>query len=59
MGASTIFSPVFFRHGVDVLLGTIIEDVETVIRHLSEGASLHHLPGLMEMAMYSKDFLGI
>lgn len=58
-GAATIFSPVFFRHGVDVLLGNFIDDVETVIRHLSEGASLHHLPGMTTMAMYSKDFLGV
>lgn len=59
IGQSAIFSPVFFRHGVDVLLGGLIDDVETVLRHLSEGAAPHHLPGLHQIALYSKDFLGV
>jgi uncharacterized protein (DUF4213/DUF364 family) len=59
IGPSIIFSPMFFRYGVDVLLGSFIDDVDTVIRHISEGAALHHLPGLIQVAMYSKDFLGV
>lgn len=59
VGNSVIFSPVFFRYGVHALFGALIEDVETVIRHICEGASLHHLPGMTEVAMYSKDFLGV
>jgi len=58
-GASTVLSPIFFRYGVDMILGTLIDNVDSVIRHLSEGASLHHLPGLIDVAMYSKDFLGV
>lgn len=57
-GPSVIFSPVLFHYGVDVILGSLIEDVETVIRNISEGASLHHLPGLTQIAMFAKDFLG-
>jgi len=59
MGPSTIFSPIFFRYGVHALLGALIDDVETVIRHLSEGASLQHIPGLKQIAMYAKDYLGV
>ncbi len=59
IGHSVIFSPVFFRYGVDVLLGSFIDDVESVIRHISEGGSLHHLRGLIQVAMFSKDFLGV
>jgi uncharacterized protein (DUF4213/DUF364 family) len=58
-GPSTILSPVFFRYGVDVLLGSLIDNVESVLRHLSEGSSLKHLPGLIDVAMYSKDYLGV
>lgn len=58
-GPSTILSAVFFRYGVDALLGTLIDNVEAVVRHVSEGASLRHLPGLIDVAMYSKDFLGV
>ncbi len=58
-GVSTILSPIFFRYGVHALLGTIVDDVETVIRNISEGAALNHLPGLTQVAMYSKDFLGV
>lgn len=58
-GGSTILSPLFFRYGVDILMGTLIDNVDSVVRNLSEGGSLRHLPGLIDVTMYSKDFLGV
>lgn len=43
LGPSTPLSPTLFRHGVDILSGAVVEDVESVLRALSQGAYFRQL----------------
>lgn len=43
LGPSTPLSPILFEYGVDILSGAIVENVEAVLRGVSEGASFRQL----------------
>ncbi len=46
LGPSTPLSPVLFRHGVGWISGTVVEDIDAVLRGVSQGASfrqIHHM----------------
>ena len=45
IGPSTPMSPVLFRHGVTVLAGARVTDEESVLRTVSQGASLQQIQG--------------
>ena len=43
LGPSTPLSPLFFEHGVDVVSGAVVRDIEPVLRLVSQGANFHQL----------------
>ncbi|MCS6844797.1 MAG: DUF364 domain-containing protein [Caldilineales bacterium] len=43
LGPSTPLSPVLFDYGVDVVGGSVVEDVDAVLRALREGGGFRHL----------------
>ncbi len=43
LGPSTPFSPVLLEAGVDVLSGTVVEDVEQVLRSIAQGATFRQV----------------
>ena len=43
LGPSTPLSPVLFDYGVDLLSGAVVEDVETVLRAVSQGANFQQV----------------
>jgi len=43
LGPSTPLSPILFNHGVHILSGSMIEDVEAVLRGVSQGANFRQL----------------
>lgn len=43
LGPSTPLSPILFDHGAHVLSGSVVEDVEAVLRTLSQGANFRQL----------------
>jgi len=51
LGPSTILSARLFDLGVSALCGVFVEDPEAVTRHLKEGGSFRHLPGVRYVAM--------
>jgi uncharacterized protein (DUF4213/DUF364 family) len=43
LGPSTPLSPLLFEHGVHLLSGAVVEDVEAVLRAVSQGANFRQL----------------
>jgi len=43
LGPSTPVSPILFVHGVDVIAGSVVEDVDRVVRAAGEGANFRQL----------------
>ncbi|MCX7837848.1 MAG: DUF364 domain-containing protein [Anaerolineae bacterium] len=43
LGPSTPLSPILFEYGVDILSGAIVENVDAVLRGVSEGATFRQL----------------
>ncbi len=46
LGPSTILSPALFEFGISALCGINVENHNHVLRHLSQGGSFRHLPGV-------------
>jgi uncharacterized protein (DUF4213/DUF364 family) len=54
LGPSTPLSPLLFHYGVHALSGTVVDDVETVLRYVEQGANfrqIHH-HGVRLLTMY-------
>ncbi len=51
LGPTTPLSQVLFDYGVDVLSGSEVTDPAAVLRHLSQGATLRHAPGLRRLTI--------
>jgi uncharacterized protein (DUF4213/DUF364 family) len=45
LGASTPLTPLLFDHGVDVVAGTRVIDVDAAVRAVSQGAAFPQIPG--------------
>ncbi len=56
LGPSTPLSPILFDHGVDLLSGSIVTDIDRVLRTLGEGASFRqvHKAGVRLVTMEKK-----
>jgi uncharacterized protein (DUF4213/DUF364 family) len=58
LGPTTPLSPVLFDYGVDVISGTIVVDIELVLRLISQGATFRQVKGpgvrLLTMTSYKK-----
>jgi len=51
LGASAPLSPVLFDHRVDAVAGTLVVDVPTVLRAVSQGATFRQIPGKRLLTM--------
>lgn len=51
MGPSTPLSPVLFDYGVNILGGVVVTDPDNAIRYVTQGSSLHRVPGLRRFTM--------
>jgi uncharacterized protein (DUF4213/DUF364 family) len=43
LGPSTPLSPILFDYGISVLSGSVVEDPETVLRLIGQGASFRQI----------------
>jgi len=51
LGPSTPLSPVLFDHGVDVIAGTVVEDIDMTLRYISQGATFRQVKGVRFASM--------
>ena len=51
LGPSTLLSPILFDYGVDVISGTKVVDIETVLRYVSQGATFRQMKGVRLLTM--------
>ncbi len=51
LGPTAPLSPVLFDYGVDVISGTKVIDPETVLRHVSQGATFRQMKGVRLLTM--------
>ncbi len=51
LGPTTPLSPVLFDYGVDVISGTKVVEPETVLRHVSQGATFRQMKGVRLLTM--------
>jgi uncharacterized protein (DUF4213/DUF364 family) len=51
LGPSTLFSPLFFDCGVDLLCGTVITDPVLAARHVMQGSSFKRMEGTRRVTM--------
>ena len=51
LGPSTPLSPILFDYGIDVISGTKVIDSETVLRHVSQGATFRQMKGVRLFTM--------
>lgn len=60
LGPSTPLSPLLFDHGVDLLSGALVDDVDSVLRLVSQGASFRqiHRHGVRLVTMASSELSG-
>jgi uncharacterized protein (DUF4213/DUF364 family) len=49
LGASTVFSPVFFDHGIFAVCGAVVDDPESVLRGVRSGLSFRQTAGLRKL----------
>lgn len=49
LGPSTIFSPVFFDHGISAVCGAVVEDAAEILRGVRTGTSFRETPGLRKL----------
>ncbi|HNT97165.1 MAG TPA: DUF364 domain-containing protein [Elusimicrobiales bacterium] len=54
LGPSAPLSPVLFRHGMDAVGGTRVEDIPALTRALAEGANFRGLPGKKMVVLRKK-----
>jgi len=54
LGPSTPFSPVLFDYGVHMLGGALVTDPELLLRYVTQGSSLRHVPGLRRFTLMKK-----
>jgi len=52
MGGSTPLSPLFFDFGVHAVAGTLVVDVEAVLRAVSQGATFRQIPGKRLLTLF-------
>jgi len=45
LGPSTPLSPLLFDYGIDVISGTLVDDIERVLRGVSQGANFRQISG--------------
>ncbi|MCC7452490.1 MAG: DUF364 domain-containing protein [Anaerolineae bacterium] len=51
LGPSTPMSRVLFDYGVTMLGGVLVTEPETALRYVSQGSSLHHVPGIRRVTL--------
>ena len=58
LGPSTPLSPVIFNHGVDLLSGAVVTDIDNVLRTLSQGANFRqvHRAGVLLVTLDKQAF---
>lgn len=52
LGPSTPLTPSLFQFGFDVLCGTVIDDVETVVRAVEQGAVTSQITGVRRVSLW-------
>ncbi len=51
LGPSTPLSPILFEYGIDAISGTKVVDTETVLCHVSQGATFRQMKGVRLLTM--------